>query len=122
MGGLLLQLILRITMVLIKRSTIKSVRLQELMTEKDGFTFQIRTSAGWGGHFKLSEGILIFSSEIIPDPNFEQIWNNGFSAVKTMLSKDETDLLRAFEDGHYHMNGDFTIALWFNEVVKLSKP
>lgn len=122
MGGLLLQLILRITFGLIKKSMVTSIRVQELMKEKGDFVFQIRTKNGRGGNFELRQGHLSFSFERRNDATFEQIWENGFSAVITMLSKDETDLLRAFEDGKYRMKGDFTVALWFNEVVKLAKP
>ncbi|NBU36505.1 MAG: hypothetical protein EBS35_08020 [Bacteroidetes bacterium] len=122
MGSILLQTILRITFGLIKKAIPKSVRLQELMREKESFIFQIRTKNGKGGYFELKNGQLSHSFKTHANPSFEQVWDNGFTAVKTMLSKDETDLLRAFEDGKYRMKGDFTIALWFNEVMKLAKP
>ena len=49
-------------------------------------------------------------------------WRDGGEAVRVLTSRDESNLLRAFEAGHCRMAGSFLVALGFNEVMKRARP
>lgn len=119
-GNLKLRLLLRITLVLLRRALRNSERVRRLMRE-DSFVFQIRTHAGSGGYFVVGDGGIALHYGVHPRPDFVQSWANGNDAFRTLISSDETDLLRAFEARQYRMQGNFRRALWFNEVIKLAR-
>lgn len=121
MNGFLLQNLLAVAAWMINRKRTTSVQLQKILDERQNTVFQVRIRKGWGGHFIIKDGAIHFSRKIHSEPDFEQIWNNEWAAVKVMTSKDETDFLRAFEDGKYTLSGDFSLAIWFNEVMKITQ-
>ncbi len=115
-----LGVLLRLTPYLVRRAAARSARLRQLLGE-GSFIFQVATAAGAGGCFVLDAGRLRFAPGLCDRPDFEQVWLSAGDAVRAMTSRDETDLLRALEDGKCAMSGRFTVALWFNEAMKIAR-
>ncbi len=120
-GNLKLTALLYLTLLLVRRGQKRSPRIAQLLHE-DAFVLQIRTHAGWGGHFVLRDARLALRSGLHPAPDHVQSWRDGNAAFKALTSRDETELLRAYEDGRLRLQGRFLVALWFNEVMKLARP
>ncbi len=104
----------------IRRATKHSPRLRALLRAEE-FTFEVTARSGVGGHFVLHKGQFDFHLGKIQSPDFAQTWRTGDDAMHTLTSRDETAMLRAYEEGLYTMHGRFTVALWFNEVMKLTR-
>jgi len=119
-GNLKLYLLLSVTLRLLRRAQRNSERVRALMRE-EGFVFQIQTARGAGGYFELRGGVMKLEHGLHPRPDLVQIWSSGNEAFRVMISSDETEVLRAFELGQCRMQGDFLIALWFNEVMKIAR-
>jgi hypothetical protein len=117
-GDLSLLPLLAATPWMIRRAAKRSPRLRALLLEQE-FTFEIVTRGGVGGHFVLQGGRLDLRWGRHQRPDFSQIWRTGWEAVNTLTSRDETAMLRGYEEGKYTMQGRFTVALWFNEAMKL---
>lgn len=117
--NLCLKVIFKIANFQLQRAIVNSKRLQELILEKE-FILQFRTKSD-GAYFELKNGKIDFHFGIHPLPTLTYNWKNGFDAVRVLLNKDETEMLRAFEAGIYRMEGDFTVALWFNEAMKIAR-
>lgn len=120
MSDLELPPLLAITRWMIRRAERRSPRIRTLLRE-DEFTFEILTRSGVGGHFVLHGGQFDLHWGRHERPDFAQIWRTGGDAVRTLTSRDEAAMLRGYEDGLYTMQGRFTVALWFNEVMKLAR-
>ncbi|HVP65179.1 MAG TPA: hypothetical protein VMT82_09795 [candidate division Zixibacteria bacterium] len=105
---------------MILRAAKRSARARAMLREEE-FTFQIVTTSGIGGHFVLHNGQLDLHWGRHQKPDFAQIWRSGGDAVRTLTSRDETAMLRGFEEGLYRMQGRFAVALWFNEMMKLAR-
>jgi len=119
-GNLKLRLLLFITLKLIRSSQRRSEKVSELL-RSGNFIFQVRTTQGAGGYFDVRDGAINLHYGLHDQPDFSQSWNDGNDALRVLTSADETDLLRAFEDRLYRMQGQFKYALWFNEVMKLAR-
>jgi hypothetical protein len=115
-GNLKLTALLCLTLLLVRRGQKRSPRIAELMREEP-FVFQIQTRSGSGGHFVLRDARL----GLHPSPDYVQSWIDGNAAFAALASRDETEMLRAIEDGRLRMRGRFLVALWFNEVMKLAR-
>ncbi|MCY1455987.1 hypothetical protein D9M71_731690 [compost metagenome] len=113
-----LRLLLTASMLLLRRAQKRSERFREMLNEET-FVMQIRTLDGAGSYFELREGKLRLHHGVHGRPDLTQLWGRSRDAVKVMLSKDETDILRAFEGGQCRMQGRFAVALWFNEAMKI---
>jgi hypothetical protein len=111
-------LLLRVTAHMLARA--RTTRFQEMLHE-DAFVMQIRTERGAGGHFILADGVLTYRGGLHLEPDFEQTWRSAREAVTTMTSTDETAMNRALMDRLCRMRGRFTVALWFNEAVKIAR-
>jgi hypothetical protein len=112
--------LLALTPVMIRRAEPRSPRLRALLRQED-FTFEIATRSGVGGHFVVHDGQVEFHWGRHKSPDFAQIWRSGGDAARTLTSREETAMLRGFEEGLYKMQGRFTVALWFNEVMKIAR-
>jgi len=119
-GNLKLSLLLHLTLLLVRRAQKRSARIARLMREHS-FVLQIRTRAGWGGHFVLRDARLALHPGLHSSPDHVQSWIDGGAAFAVLIRGDETELLRAFEDGRLRMQGQFLVALWFSEVMKLAR-
>jgi len=115
-----LLLLLAITRRMIRSAERRSPRVRALM-QQENFTFGVLTSSGFGGHFMLQDGQFDLHWGRHETPDFTQMWNSSGDAVRTLTSKDPSALLQAYEDGLYTMQGRFTVALWFNEVLKIAR-
>ena len=120
LGNLKLYLLLRVSLMLLRKGQRHSGRVRALMQE-EGFVFQIQTMRGAGGHFILRDGVMRLKHGLHAQPDLVQIWSSGNDAFRVMSSRDETDMLRAVDAGQCRMQGNFLIALWFNEAMKLSR-
>jgi len=120
LDNLKLRGLLRITATLLKRAETRSSRFRQMLGE-DAFVLQIATEAGTGGHFILANGGIRYQGGVHPAPDFAQIWRRAGDAVRVMTSPDEAELMRAFNDGLCRMQGRFTVALWFNEAMKIAR-
>lgn len=120
-GNLKLRLLLRATLLLIRRAQRRAPRVRDLIA-RDSHVLQIQTAGGAGGHFVVGAGRIDLRMGLHPHPDLTQVWRDGHAAVAAMTSGDETDLLRAFEQGACRMQGRFMVALWFNEVMKFARP
>ena len=112
--------LLAVTRWMIRRAAARSPRLRALLQAEE-FSFDLATRSGVGGHFVLHKGEFDFHLGRSKSPDFAQIWRTGDDAVRTLTSREETAMLRAYEEGLYTMEGRFTVALWFNEVMKLAR-
>jgi hypothetical protein len=119
-GNLKLTALLCLTLLLVRRGQKRSPRIAQLMRE-DSFVLQIQTRSGRGGHFVLRDACLALHLGLHPAPDYVQSWIDGNAACAVLTSRDETEMLRAVEDGRLRMRGRFLVALWFNEVMKLAR-
>jgi hypothetical protein len=120
LDNLKLRGLLRVTATLLKRAEARSCRFRQMLGE-DAFVFQIATDAGTGGHFVLDNGRIRYHGGVHPRPDFAQVWRRSGDAVRVLTSPDEAELLRAFDEGLCRMQGRFTVALWFNEAMKIAR-
>lgn len=119
-NGLKLRALLQATPLLVRRAAGRSPRLCQLLGERS-FVMQIATQCGSGGHLTLRDGQLTFRPGAHTSPDFAQTWISAGEAFRTLASRDETELLRALEDGRCRLKGNFLVALWFNEAIKLAR-
>jgi hypothetical protein len=115
-----LRALLAVTAALLRRCARRSLRLRRMLSE-DSFVMQIRADDGVGGFFTVRDCRIRFRPGVHPNPDFAQIWRDSGAAVRALTNKDETELLRAIEDGRCRLQGSFLIALWFNEAMKLAR-
>lgn len=120
LDNLKLRGLLRVTAALLRRTGARSPRFHQMLCE-DAFVFQIATEAGTGGHFTLADGRIRYHGGVHPAPDFAQAWRRPGDAVRVLTSPDEAELLRALDDGLCRMQGRFTVALWFNEAMKIAR-
>lgn len=118
--SLKLRLLLLASIPLLRRAERRSARLRELLHE-ESFVLQIRTADGVGGYYQLRGGVLSLHRGEHRRPDFVQHWQTAGDALRVMLSRDETDMLRAIEAGQCRLQGRFAVALWFNEAMKIAR-
>lgn len=118
--SLKLYFLLMASTFLIWRASKKNSRIQQLLREKS-FVFQIRTSDGASAYLELRKMQLKMHLGQHPMPDFSQSWKRTKDAVIVMLSRDETELLRALEDGKCELRGSFLVGMWLNEAIKLAR-
>jgi hypothetical protein len=104
----------------LRRAQRRSARLKELLHE-DSFVLQVRTGDGVGSYYQLRGGVISLHRGLHRKPDFTQHWRSSGDALRVMLSRDETDMLRAVEAGHCQLQGRFAVALWFNEAMKIAR-
>lgn len=99
----------------------KSAAMKEHLANQD-FIFQIQTRDNMcGRHFIVRDGVLISRPGVHPDPTFSQIWNDPGEAFKLLLKRDDQVLKMAFDAGKYRLKGDFLVAFWFQEAMKIEE-
>lgn len=119
-GDLQLRLMLAVMLRRMRRAGLRSAKVRALLAQGP-FALQIRTRRGAGGCFLVAGGRVRLSAELVAAPDFEMTWRSGRDAFRGMAARDETELLRAFERGQCRMAGDFRLAMWLNEVMKLAR-
>lgn len=119
-GALKLRLLLRGAERLLDQAAQQAPAFRRLL-QSEAFVLQIRTRKAPGGYFELRNGRLQLHYGLHPQPTFTQTWRDGHAAFRVLTSKDETDLLRAYEAGHCNMSGEFRVAMWFNEAMKIAR-
>lgn len=112
--------LLMISTVLVWRASKASLRIQQMLKERP-FIFQIQTSDGAAAYLVLCDARLRMYLGLHPAPDFSQYWEQAKDAVTVMLSRDETELLRAVEDGRCELRGSFLVGMWLNEAIKLAR-
>lgn len=120
MSDLELLPLLAVTRWMVRRAEKRSPRVRALLRQEE-FIFEMCTRGGIRGHFVLQSGQFDLRWGRHKMPDFTQTWRTGADAVRTLTSKDEAAMLRAYEEGLYTMRGRFTVALWFNEVMKVAR-
>lgn len=115
-----LRVLLWATSLMLSRAKTRSKRFKAMLDDP-AFVIQIQTGDGVAGHFELKDNSLRFQMGPHVCPSFVQHWRDSRQAVSVMLSKDETEILRAMEDGRCRMQGSFLIGMWFNEAVKIGR-
>ncbi|TFE36515.1 hypothetical protein E2553_43050 [Paraburkholderia dipogonis] len=105
----------------VTRNTPQRVRLTQLLSEAP-FVFQISTLDGAGGYFELRNGTLRFHRGTHRNPDLSQTWRGASDAVSVLASRDESLMLRSLEEGSCRLSGRFAVGLWFNEMMKLTRP
>jgi len=118
--NLKLRFLLFASMLLLRRAERKSRRFQQMLRDKP-FVLQILSRDGAAGYFELIEGHLQLHFGRHPHPSFSQTWATSKDAVHVMMSRDESDLMRALEDGQCELAGSFLVAMWFNEAMKIAR-
>ncbi|WP_187808272.1 hypothetical protein [Aquipseudomonas alcaligenes] len=118
--SLKLYCLLWVSTFLVRRASKKNSRIQQLLKEKP-FVFQVCTSDGAAAYLELRGARLKMHLGQHPLPDFSQRWRRAKDAVSVMLNRDETELLRALEDGRCELQGSFLIGMWLNEVLKLAR-
>jgi hypothetical protein len=118
--NLKLRFLLLASMPLLRRAERKSRRFQQMLRDQP-FVLQIQSRDGAAGYFELKEGRLQLRFGRHPRPSFSQTWATSKDAVRVMMSHDESDLMRALEDGSCEFDGSFLVAMWFNEAMKVAR-
>lgn len=108
------------SMPLLRRAERKSKRFQQMLRDEP-FVLQILSLDGVAGYYELIEGRLRLRFGRHPRPSFSQIWATSKDAARAMMSRDETDLMRALENGQCELAGSFLVAMWFNEAMKIAR-
>lgn len=115
-----LYVLLMVSAVLVRHAGKKKSRLQQLLREKP-FVFQILTADGAAAYLELRNEKFKMHFGKHSAPDFSQSWGKARDAVAVMLSRDETEILRALEDGRCELQGSFLIGMWLNEAIKLAR-
>jgi len=118
--NLKLRFLLLAAMPMLRRAERKSKRFQQILRDEP-FVFQILSHDGAAGYFQLKEGRLRLHFGRHPHPSFSQTWATSKDAARVMMSRDETDVMRALEDGQCQLTGSFLVAMWFNEAMKIAR-
>jgi hypothetical protein len=118
--NLKLRFLLLASVPMLRRAERKSKRFQ-LMLRDEPFVLQVLSRDGAAGYYELREGRLQLRLGKHPRPSFSQTWATGKDAARVMTSRDETDLMRALEDGQCELAGSFLVAMWFNEAMKIAR-
>jgi hypothetical protein len=117
---ILLSLTLLLLLLLLRRAARRSARLRRMLHE-ESFVMQIGADDGGGGYFTVQDGRIRLTAGAHPSPTFAQIWKSSEVAIGALTNPDETEMLRAIEDGRCRMRGSFLVALWFNEAMKIAR-
>jgi len=120
LANLKLRLLLQATVLLLRRAQKRSPRLRRHMLG-EGLVLQIQTQQGAGCYFEVRDGTIRFVHGLHPRPDFAQVWRSAEDALRALTSRDESELLRAVEDGRCQLRGRFLVALWFNEAVRIGR-
>lgn len=115
-----LRLLMLASIPLLRRAERRSARFKELLHE-ESFVLQVLSADGVGGYYQLRGGVLSLHRGVHRRPDFTQHWRSSGDALRVMLSRDETDMLRAVEAGQCRLQGRFAVALWFNEAMKIAR-
>ena len=119
-GRFKLRILLSLTLQLLRRAARRSARLRRMLNE-ESFIMQIGADDGGGGYFTVKDGRIRLTAGAHPSPTFAQIWKSSEVAMGALTNPDETEMLRAIEDGRCRMRGSFLVALWFNEAMKIAR-
>lgn len=112
--------LLMVSVVLVRRAGKSNLRVKQLLGESP-FVFQILTLDGAAAYLELRNEEFKVHFGRHPVPDFSQSWKTARDAVVVMLSRDETEILRALEDGRCELQGSFLIGMWLNEAIKLAR-
>lgn len=82
---------------------------------------QVSTREGAGAYVRLRQGQMEFRCGVCKFADFTQIWTTASEAVNEFTLNDKGGLLRAFEEGRCTLKGNFLIALWFSEAIKVAR-
>ena len=113
-------LLLQLSMPPLNKAAKRSARFRKLLEERP-FVFQIATRSGAAGFYELRDKRLHVTFRRHPTPDLSQTWQSGQEARRVLMNPDDSEMLRAMEDGRVRVQGNFAIALWFNEAMKIAK-
>ena len=116
---LIIRLLLHLSMAVLNKAAKRSARFRELL-EEPPFVFQIATRSGAAGFYELRDKRLTVGFGKHKAPDLCQTWSSGGEARRALMSSDESDIIRAMEDGRCRVRGSFAVALWFNEAMKIA--
>ncbi len=117
---LTIRLLLQLSMPALKKAAKSSARFRELLAEPP-FVFQLTTQSGAAGFYELRGTQLRVGFHRHASPDLSQTWLNGQEARRVMMNADDSEMLRAMEDGRVRVKGNFAVALWFNEAMKIAR-
>jgi hypothetical protein len=116
----ILRLLLLGSTILLRRAEKRSARFRQMLGDQP-FVLQIRTRDGVAAYFELNHGQLQLHMGEHRSPHFTQVWASSKEAVRVMRSADETEIIRAMEDGRCRLDGSFLVGMWFNEAMKIAR-
>ncbi len=116
----ILRLLLQLSMPALNKAAQRSARFRELLDEPP-FVFQIATRSGAAGFYALRDKRLRIGFGMHDTPDMSQTWQSGPVAARVMMNADDSEMLRAMEDGRVRIRGNFAVALWFNEAMKIAR-
>ena len=117
---LILRLLLKLSMPGLNKAAERSARFRELLDEQP-FVLQIETRSGAAGFYELRDKQLHVGFGKHPAPDLSQTWQSGPVAMRVMTNSDDSEMLRAMEDGRVRVKGKFAVALWFNEAMNIAQ-
>jgi hypothetical protein len=115
-----LRIVLSLAPVLVNRAAKHSSRLRCLLDTAPG-PIQVYAGKKPVGFFRVEGGALHWKRGLHPAPSFTQYWKTAKSALRVLMSEDETEILRAVEAQELKMSGSFLTAIWFNEVMLIAR-
>jgi hypothetical protein len=86
-------------------------------------SFQIRTRAGNGRYFRISDGHLTSRAGLVADPDFTFTFEDAATGFRILSAKeDKAAFLQGVHDGALQIEGDFVKVMWFQRLSELLKP
>ncbi len=117
---LTLCVLLQLSMPLLNKAARRSARFREMLSQPN-FVFQMATRSGAAGFYELRDKRLQVRFHKHSSPDLCQTWQSAQDARRVLMNPDESEMLRAMEDGRVRVQGSFLVALWFNEAMKIAK-
>ena len=117
---LTLRVLLQLSMPALNKAAKTSPRFRELLNEPP-FVLQIATQSGAAGFYEIRDKRLHVGFHRHAAPDLSQTWVNGQEARRVMMNADDSEMLRAMDDGRVRVKGNFAVALWFNEAMKIAR-
>jgi hypothetical protein len=85
--------------------------------------FQIRTQAGAGRHYSISNGGITSAAGLSNNADFAMIFSTAQAGFKILSAKDSKNaFLDGLHDQELNLTGDFVAVMWFQGLTEFLQP
>lgn len=108
--------------LMMKKASKKNPDFQKQLAGKD-FTFQIKTQDdAIARQFIVKNDRIKSKSGLAKDAAFSIGFKDGDTGISIMTAKDKNAFMKGIQDKDIKIDGDLSLVMWFQSVVKHIKP